>query len=190
MKKIKYVTLFLSAVIFLWMLFVTAFPIKMSSLKDSYDICDLGNVNTWDLRPDKFLYIKSEINYRKEAEEKFVEIFYPQQGDRPFFTCKKIIPAYLIYKAQTLNAKIKLNKPGEINIGLITHGVGPSWRSQVKEKDVNEVVTLSWPLEREDSAKTLKLNWLPGDYKGTAIYFEKSDQSKDTIITIYELYIK
>lgn len=189
MVNTKAIIIFFLTLLFLWMLVTTSNPIKFNGLEEKYDICDVGNSNSW--IPDQAtpLYIKSEP-FSQQGKGGYVELFYPKQPERPLFFCKKNIPVFLIYKAKTINAKVKVNKPGEFNIGLATKGVGPTWNAVIDIEEVDKPILLSWSLEREQSAKTLRLNWLPGKFSGAGIYFGKSDPTKDLLITIYEVYIK
>jgi len=137
----------------------------------------------------KLSSIKGE-RFIELKQDSYIEFLYPKQNERPLFLCKKDIPSVIVYKAKTINAKIKINQPAEFNIGLATGGIGPTWRTFIKPEDVNKPVNLFWSLEREQSGNTLKLNWLPENFTGGGIYVEKGDPNKDLIITLYEIYLE
>lgn len=187
MKLVKNIFAVCLIFIFLWMLIVTASPIKIGGLREKYNICDINNVVSWIPTQAKLSYIKSE---KLLGSNSYIELMYPAQPERPLIICKRHIPVLYVYQAKTINVKIKLNQSGEFHVGLATGGIGPSWSALVKPEDVNKEILLTWSLDREQSSKSLKLNWLPGDFSGGGIFVEKTDHNKDLVITIYEMYLQ
>lgn len=182
MKFISKIVAISFTLIFLWMLFVTASPIKLLGLDKKYSICEISSKDTWSSIQAKLAGIKGDYSY--------IQFIYPKQDQRPLFQCKKYIPSITIYRAKTINAVVKLNQPVEFNIGLCTGGMGPTWKALIKPEEINKPVRLSWSLDREQSTKTLKFNWLPENFTGGGVYIEKADPNKDLIITIYEMYLE
>lgn len=189
MQSVRNIFAIFFTLMLLWMLFTTTSPIKLTGLDKKYDVCEIGNINSWLPVQAKLSSIKSE-QFIQIKQDSYIEFFYPKQNERPLFLCKKNISSQIVYRAKTINAKIKINQPAEFNLGLSTEGIGPTWRTLIKPEDINKPVSLSWSLDREQSGNTLKLNWLPENFTGGGIYVEKSDPNKDLVITLYEIYLE
>lgn len=189
MKSMRILFVIFLTSIFIWMLVVTAFPIKLKGLDEKFHICEIGNIDSWLPIQAKPSSIKGG-DFLRNKEDMYIEFLYPKQDQRPLFQCKKNFSGGIVYRAKTINAKLKINQPAEFNLGLTTGGIGPTWRTFIKPEDVNKPISLSWSLDREQSGNTLKFNWFPENFTGGGIYIENYDPNKDLIITLYEIYLE
>lgn len=188
MNKIGKILIVSLNLIFIWIMFRSTSPIQPPRLEKRYHICDVGNSSLWILAQAQPSSVQSKkFPFLKET---FIEFIYQNQFDRPLVVCKGFISDYDLYRAKTLNAKIKINQSAEFNIGLATISLGPTWSRKIKHEEVDTPINMSWFLEGEELSKTSKLNWLSGNFYGSGFYVEKFDKNKDLIITIYEIYLE
>ncbi len=189
MKKAGKILVFLVTIIFLWILIIPLNPVKIGELKEKYNICNTNNLDSWSAIQARIQSIKT-VKFFNSPEIPPIELTYFNTKERPLIQCLNVIPAYTLYKARTLNVKVKINQPAEFGISLRRVNIGPGWKKRITPNEINKPLELTWPLERDGSGIVLKLNWLSGDFDGAVISLDQFDHTQPLIVTIYEMYLK
>lgn len=183
---IRYPLTLLAVVAFLYTLIVTISPTKPGRLPKRYQVCDVNNINSWQISTYGLKKIESAKD--QATEEKYIQFTYEDSIPKAYIylQCKTFIPVDTLYKAIVLKTDVKINQPATLGSTIERVGQGPALGDVfVKSEDINQPFTITKLLDTQP-----KLTWLSGNYDIGVLSVIPTNFEKPLIITVYGIYLE